>query len=204
MGLKGQNASKKLVDIWSNDTSTLGNNLETASVMIWQTNGSRSLGSPEWVHKYNNMNSTDLQGGYKKNDHKEMLSSPELVVSSQPNYDQRAHGSKEDIITEELKRESNHIMPQESEEVYQVFASKTQASKIEMDNAGKNTNNKQLHNLQNLEKLLFKIFKGDHFSIEDFQLKIPELHILTEILIRKNKNASKNMYRYKNRPRDLS
>lgn len=50
-------------------------------------------------------------------------------------------------------------------------------------------NEKPLFYLKNLETTLFKIFKGDNLTIEDFQLTIPELHILVEILIRKHKGS---------------
>jgi len=46
-----------------------------------------------------------------------------------------------------------------------------------------------LENLFKLENLLFKVFSGDQFLIEDFELSIPELHLLVEILIRKNRNS---------------
>lgn len=51
---------------------------------------------------------------------------------------------------------------------------------------------KPLHNLRAIEILLLKVFKGSTLSIDEFALSTPELHILVEILIRKNKSSSKN------------
>ena len=49
-----------------------------------------------------------------------------------------------------------------------------------------------LRNLKAIESLLLKVFKGSALSIEEFALSTPELHILVEILIRKNKSSSKS------------
>ena len=46
-----------------------------------------------------------------------------------------------------------------------------------------------LQALTKLEDLLCKVFRGSQLIIEDFKLSVPELHILVEILIRKNRNA---------------
>lgn len=49
----------------------------------------------------------------------------------------------------------------------------------------------KVNNLQQLESLLVKVFKGDVLLVSDFQLSGPEIHILVEVLVRKNKNAAK-------------
>lgn len=47
-------------------------------------------------------------------------------------------------------------------------------------------------NIYNLENSLYKVFNGDHLTINDFKLNTPGLHMLVEILIRKNRNACKS------------
>jgi len=44
-------------------------------------------------------------------------------------------------------------------------------------------------NLRELQELLCRIFRGENLSINDFRLRTPELHILVEIFIRKNRGA---------------
>jgi len=53
-------------------------------------------------------------------------------------------------------------------------------------------NIKNITNLINLENFLIKLFKGLPLTINDFALSTPELQILVEILIRKNKNKSQS------------
>lgn len=54
-------------------------------------------------------------------------------------------------------------------------------------------NNTKFIALRRLNSLLLKIFLKQQFEIEDLNLQIVELHILAEILIRKNRNTSVDM-----------
>lgn len=49
---------------------------------------------------------------------------------------------------------------------------------------------KSFDNLQGVADLLGKIFKDEEITIEDFQLSSPEMHILVELLLRKNKGRT--------------
>lgn len=57
------------------------------------------------------------------------------------------------------------------------------------DKVASNVSFKQPKNLKKLEDLLCRVFRGDHLTMQEFNLSIPELHILVEIFIRKNRNA---------------
>lgn len=50
---------------------------------------------------------------------------------------------------------------------------------------------KPLDQLVSVERLLIKIFRDEEFEMEEFKLSILELHILAELLIRKNRLISK-------------
>lgn len=52
-----------------------------------------------------------------------------------------------------------------------------------------NMSDKSVTNLRALQELLCSIFKGESLVLEHFKLKKPELHILVEIFIRKNRSA---------------
>ena len=60
-----------------------------------------------------------------------------------------------------------------------------------LDPSGLLTPLNKVNNLQKLESLLVKIFRGDILLVSDFELSGPEVHILGEVLLRKNKNAAK-------------
>ena len=65
-------------------------------------------------------------------------------------------------------------------------------SNIESDDKINKLSDSIIRNLHNVENLLCKIFKDDHLSLEDFTLSVPELHVLVEIFIRKNKDLFRN------------
>lgn len=52
-------------------------------------------------------------------------------------------------------------------------------------------NSTGFRNLKQLRKLLIKIFRNEDFDISDFQLNKWELHVLVELLLRKNKGRTK-------------
>ena len=60
---------------------------------------------------------------------------------------------------------------------------------LSADNDESDDQNGVLTNLKALQTLLVSFFKGNALSIDDFNLSVPELHIFSEILIRKNRQA---------------
>ena len=60
---------------------------------------------------------------------------------------------------------------------------------LSADNDESDGQNGVLTNLKALQTLLVSFFKGNALSIDDFNLSVPELHIFSEILIRKNRQA---------------
>lgn len=60
---------------------------------------------------------------------------------------------------------------------------------LSADNDESDDQNGVLTNLKALQTLLVSFFKGNALSIDDFDLSVPELHIFSEILIRKNRQA---------------
>lgn len=65
-----------------------------------------------------------------------------------------------------------------------------------------NSAENSITNLRELQELLCRIFRGENLSISDFGLRTPELHILVEIFIRKNRSACQSRFSKKSRKRN--
>lgn len=60
-------------------------------------------------------------------------------------------------------------------------------AKVQADKCADSKN--PLQNLHQLEDLLIKVFKGESLEMAHFMISVPELHIISEILVRKNREA---------------
>lgn len=141
-------------------------------------------------------NSTNRKSSYPKNssiDNKQTKNSNH-VFSLKKNYasDLKVQ-HRNDSSPQHHNDFINNHMDQEFN-LAQDISLKTKSLEIPPNYETDDAEQKFLCNLKALESLLLKIFSDGSFSIEEFALSVPELHILVEILIRKNKSASRNRF----------
>ena len=92
------------------------------------------------------------------------------------------------LIVSWARAQNNNMIDLNHQSLYINHCNNSKAHCIVNNEKAQPAATNALNNLQQLENLLCKIFKGFQLSIEDFRLSVPELHILVEIFIRKNRN----------------
>lgn len=184
--------SNKTFNIQTNSVSRHIDQVQVNPLLTRVNIGPQTLMPTELGNTYKNITRCSQNVVITQNDNENVPTEtkPTLLPKPDSNLLMRSPKSKPSVMISNI--DYMDIKPHETLPLALSKPYIADTDKFPLENIINSVEERPLRKLKNLEGLLLKVFKGSNISIEEFRLNEPELHILVEVLIRKNKNACKN------------